>query len=302
MITVDCHLHLGLTPSQVPEWWMAELMRFYGGEYYSLDGQVIVDLLDANGTDVGLVQGGDIRRTTFHPDYPGQHEVYVPNDYTASQVAAFPDRLLGVACIDPMRDVQAGVMEMERCITELDFRALKLLPSYGHYSPADRALDPIYEKALELDIPVHFFTGMTPIINTDLRFGDPVLLDEVGRRYRDLKVIVFVNYPWIDQATALVAKHPNFHADMCYFAGGTSETLHDALQKFRSYAALDRVIYGSDNSDKARDGEMEGPVPDLYRGVNAVAERRGAEPFSDAEIDSILGGAAARLYKINKPS
>ena len=298
MVTVDCHLHLGLTPSQVPGWWMAELMRFYGGEYYSIDGQVIVDLLDANGTDIGLVQGGDIRRTSFHPDYPDQHEVYVPNDYTASQVEAFPDRLRGVCCLDPMRDVQAAVRELERCITELDFRALKLLPSYGHYSPADRRLDPIYEKALELDIPVHFFTGMTPIINTDMRFGDPILLDEVGRRYRDLKVIVFVNFPWIDQAVALIAKHPNFHADMCYFAGGTSVQLHDALQKFRSYAALDRVIYGSDNSDKARVGEMLGPVPDLYRGVNEVAERKGTEPFTDEEMAAIMGGTAARLYKI----
>ena len=125
MVTVDCHLHLGLTPSQVPEWWMAELMRFYGGEYYSIDGQVIVDLLDANGTDIGLVQGGDIRRTSYHPDHPSNHDVYVPNDYTASQVEAFPDRLLGVCCLDPMRDVQAAVRELERCVTELDFRALK---------------------------------------------------------------------------------------------------------------------------------------------------------------------------------
>ena len=300
MVTVDCHLHLGLTPSQVPGWWMSELMRFYGGEYYSIDGQAIVDLLDANGTDIGLVQGGDIRRTSFHPDYPDEHEVYVPNDYTASQVEAFPDRLLGVCCLDPMRDVQAAVRELERCVTELDFRALKLLPSYGHYSPADRRLDPIYEKALELDIPVHFFTGMTPIINTDMRFADPILLDDVGRRYRDLKVIVFVNFPWIDQAVALIAKHPNFHGDMCYFAGGTSERLHDTLQKFRSYAALDRVIYGSDNSDKARDGEMEGPVPNLYYGVNDVAAERGTEPISEEEMAAILGGTAARLYKIDR--
>jgi len=245
-----------------------------------------------------LVQGGDIRRTTFHPHFPDQHDVYVPNAYPSLHVRAFPDRLLGVACLDPMRDVRAAVIELERCITELDFRALKLLPSYGHYSPADRALDPIYHQARELDIPVHFFTGMTPIINTDLRFADPILLDEVGRRYRDLKVIVFVNYPWIDQAISLIAKHPNFHADLCYFAGGTSEHLHDVLQKFRSYAALDRVMYGSDNSDKARVGERTGPVPDLYHGVNAVAARRGTEPISEEEMAAILGGTAARLYKI----
>jgi predicted TIM-barrel fold metal-dependent hydrolase len=302
MIKIDCHLHLGMVGTQVPVWWMDELYGMYGVEdWASTDGQAIVDLLDANEMDAGLVQGGDIRRTTFHPDYPKESagQIYIPNDWTAEQCELHKGRLYGVTCIDPFRDLPGGVIELERCVTELDFRSMKLLPSYLHFSPGDRDLDPLYRKAQELDVPVHFFTGMTPTRNAMLEYGDPVLLDSVGRRHRDLKVIVFVNYPWIDQCIALVSKHPNFHADMCYFAGGDSGQLYDVLCKFRSYGALDRVIFGTDNADKAREVDSVGKVSDLYYGLNKVAEERGGEPFSEDELDAILGGTASKLYKIS---
>ena len=298
MVTVDCHLHLTEVPEQVPHWWMKEMYRPYGSEYGSTDGEWMVNLLDASGIDIGMVQGSDIRRTTSHPDHPDEYEVYVPNDYTARQVSLYPDRLKGVASIDPMRSVPWALEELERCVKELDFRALKLLPSYQLYSPNDRRLDPIYEKAIELDIPVHFFTGWTPIINASLDLADPFLLDDVGRRFRDLKVIVYINWPWVDKGILMVAKHPNFYADLCYFAGGTPEPLHDALAMLKSYVAIDRVMYGSDNSDKVRvDRDFVG-VPELYQRVNDVADQRGSELFSDEELAGIMGGNAARLYKL----
>jgi len=298
MVTVDCHLHLTETPEQVPDWWMQEMYRPYQADYTSTDGRWMVGLLDTSGVDIGMVQGGDIRRTTWHPDYPDEHEVFVPNDYTAEQVALFPDRLKGVACIDPLRGVPAAVLELERCVKELDFRALKLVTSYQHYSPADRQLDPIYEKCLELDIPVHIFTGWTPTINAMFEYGDPMLLDDVGRRYRDLKVIVVINWPWIDLAIGMVAKHPNFYADMCHFAGGTPEKLYEALAQLNSYVALDRVLYGSDNSDKVRVGREDATVPDLYRAANGVAAARGEPQFTEAEMAAVMGGTAAKIYKI----
>lgn len=297
MVTVDCHLHLTLTPEQVPDWWMQEMFRPYGGEFESTDGAWMVDLLDRTGIDVGLVQGADLRRTTFHPDYPLEHEVFVPNDYTAAEVAKFPDRLLGVACIDPFRDLPGAVLELERCVQELDFRSLKLVASYQHYPVNDRRLYPLYEKCIELDIPVHIFTGWTPTITAMLEYANPVLLDDLGMDFRDLRVIVVISGPWLDQGIALVAKHPNFYADMCTVGGGQEGT-YDALSKLRMLGAADRVLYGSNNSDKAELGEKVAALPELYRQINTVADRRGDEPFTDAEIEGMLGGTAAKLFKI----
>ena len=112
-------------------------------------------------------------------------------------------------------------------------------------------------------------------------------------------MIVYVNWPWVKQGILMVAKHPNFYADLCYFAGGTPEPLHDALAMLKSYVAGDRVMYGSDNSDKVRTRRDSDVVPELYRRVNDVADERGTEQFSDEEMAGIMGGNAARLYKLN---
>ena len=223
----------------------------------------------------------------------------MPNDYTAEQVALFPDRLKGVVCLDPMRDLGAALEELDRCVVDLDFRALKLVAAYQHYAPNNRRLDPIYERCIELDIPVHIFIGWTPTITAKPGYADPVLIDEVGRRFRDLKLIMAVGTPWIDQCVLLAAKHPKFHLDMYHFSEMGPEPLYESLTLIRSLNALDRVLYGSNNADKVRLGSGNATVQDLYRAVNGVALERGGEPFTDDEMSSILGGAAARIYKIS---
>lgn len=201
-----------------------------------------------------MVQGSDIRRTTYHPDYPDQRNLYVPNDYTAEQVARFPDRLVGVANIDPLRDVRAGVIEQRRCVEEYGFRSSKFLPTYQNYYIDDPELAPMLGSCLELDIVAHVNTGYSPTITAALRYGHPERLDRIGIEYRDLRVLVYINFPYVDEGIAVVARHPNFHADIAYFIGAGPEPLFTALHKLRSLDALDRAVYGSDNNDKDRTG------------------------------------------------
>jgi predicted TIM-barrel fold metal-dependent hydrolase len=48
-----------------------------------------------------------------------------------------------------------------------------------------------------------------------MKYQDPVLLVDVGIKFRKLKVIVAHDgYFWVDQGICVVAKHPNFYADM----------------------------------------------------------------------------------------
>ncbi len=292
MVTVDIHLHLAQIPSQIPKWWAEELYRPFGMQFEAADGRWVVEALDKAGIDMGVVQAGDLRRTTYHPDYPLEHEVYIPNDYVAAEVRKYPDRLVGEAGIDPMRDVQAAVLELERCVKDLDMRVVKLLPTYNHYYPADERLFPFYEKCIELDIPVHIHMGWTPTINAPMKYQDPILLDDVGIRFRQLKVIVaHLGYPWVDQGICLVAKHPNFYCDMAYWCGFGPEYLYQALFKLKSLNAINRVLYGSENSCTAI-------FPSVYREVNSVAERLGLPKITDEEMANIMGGTAVKLLKI----
>lgn len=292
MVTIDIHLHLAQIPEQIPKWWADELYRPFGLEFTPTDGKAVVELLDKASIDKGCIMGADYRRTTHHPDYPSEHEVFVSNDYIAAEVRKYPDRLLGIASVDPIRDPQAAVLELERCVKDLDMRVLKLYPTYNHFYPADERLTPLYEKAIELDIPVHFHMGWTPLINAPMKYQDPVLLDDVGIKFRQLKVIVaHLGYPWVDQGICLVAKHPNFYCDMAYWCGFGPEYLYQALLKLKSLSAINRVLYGSENLCTVT-------FPNVYRNVNSTAERLGLPKITDEEMANIMGGTAAKLYKI----
>ena len=297
MPTIDVLLYLTETADHAPVWWMEEMYRPYGADYVWTDGAALVDLLDRAGIDVGLAHGSDIRRTTHHPRFPAEHEVYVPNDYTAAQCAAHPGRLYGVVCVDPLRDVRQATEEIDRCVSEFGFRMMKLLPTYHHHDPADPRLEPVYEKCLELDLPIHTHTGFTPIINAPITHARPMLLDELGIRYRDLKVVVYLAFPYVDEGIAVVARHPNFYADLSYYAGGDPRDLYQVLLKLRGLGALDRAVYGSDNNDKQKSGPG-GVASDIFLSVNRVAERLGGPEVTPEEMAGIMGGTAGRLLKI----
>ena len=301
MTTVDCHLHLTESSDQAPVWWMEELYRPYGGQYIWTDGAAIAAVLDRAGVDVGMVQGADLRRTTHHPGFPGRRNVYVPNEYTARQVALFPDRLIGVANIDPLRDVRAGVIEQRRCAEEYGFRSSKFLPTYQNYFIDDPEIAPMLEGCLDLGIVAHVNTGYSPIITAGLKYGHPERLDAVGVRYRSLRVLVYINFPYVDEGIAVVARHPNFYADLAYFIGAGPEPLFWALDKLRSLGALDRAVYGSDNNDKDRTGGAQRLGPRLLAELNEVAGRLGREPFTEADIEGVAGGNARRLYRLDRP-
>ena len=292
MITVDIRIHPAKVPEHLPKWWSEELYRPFGGAYHTVDGDVVVEMLDEAGIDMGCIMASDHRRTTFHPDHPLEHELWTPNDYVASEVRKYPTRLIGEASVDPLRDPQAAVLELERCVKELDMRALKLYPTYDHFYPADERLDPLYKKAIELDIPVHFHMGWTPIINAPMKYQDPILLDDVGIKFRQLKVIVaHLGYPWVDQAICMIAKHPNFYGEMAYWCGFGAEYLYQALRKLKALNAINRVLYGSENNCTVT-------FPTIYRSVNSVAEKLNLPKITDDEMANIMGGTAVKLYKI----
>jgi predicted TIM-barrel fold metal-dependent hydrolase len=292
LVTIDIHLHLGLVNRHIPKWWAEEVIRPFGTAFHSSSGKEIIELLDKAGIDIGIVQAGDFRRTTYHPDYPTEHEVFVPNDYVAEEVKKYPGRLYGRAVVDPLRDPQAAVLELERCVKDLDMRVLKLSPTYQHFYPSDERLDPIYEKCIELDIPCMFHMGWAPIINAPMKYQDPVLLDDVGIKFRKLKVIVaHLGYPWVDQGICLVAKHPNFYCDMAFWCGFGPEYLYQTLLKLKSLNAIDRVLYGSENNCTAT-------FPSVYNRVNTVAEKLNLPRITEEEMANIMGETAAKLLKI----
>jgi hypothetical protein len=170
------------------------------------------------------------------------------NRYIADAVDQYPDRLIGFIAVDPRRGPKA-VELLEKGITEWGMKGLKLHPSVGYY-PNDMSITKgLYDKALELGIPVMTHTGFIfgPM---QAKFTQPIHLDEVGARYPDLKVIAahFGN-PWTDELLVLCQRRPLMYTDisstaqtmLTYNPAKFAQDLRVAMNMFPR-----KVMFGSD--------------------------------------------------------
>ena len=115
-----------------------------------------VGAMDDAGVGVGLVAA-----------WWGPQGALIDNDEVASFVRQHPDRLAGVASVDLARPMDA-VRELRRCVRELGFRALRIVPWLWGWPPDDRRYHPLYVECIELDVPFCLQVGHTgPLLSSE---------------------------------------------------------------------------------------------------------------------------------------
>jgi predicted TIM-barrel fold metal-dependent hydrolase len=218
---------------------------------------------------------------------------YAPNDYLLEVKSVAPDRFALTCGLDPLRDLYASVRELEQCVKEWGFTACKLYPTYDHFDPRDERLFPVYEKMIELDIPMQIHMGFTPCLNAPMKYQQPYLLDDVCFRYPQLKIIVaHMGWPWVDECIALAARWKNVHADIAYWGWFDHEFVYRHVTRFGRLCGYEKLLYGSENSHTHIG-------PGMMRGLNAVAAKLGEPPIPQDAMDLIMWKNTARLWKID---
>jgi predicted TIM-barrel fold metal-dependent hydrolase len=234
-------------------------------------------------------------RGTLDPEgatgVPEQHSLDKVNDYMSGLKRKHPDRLICMASVNPRyRGPKAAAAELERAILELHLDGLKLYPGLDQYSPDDRQLAfPVFAKAAELDIPVMIHMGLCPASDPSLRYERPWLLDDVGRHFPNLNVLVcHAGWPWVDECIALLVKHANFWCDLASNHLWTRREMFEFLHRCkRCGVPLSRVCWGNDwPSFEPLESLLQKFVT-----MNDEAEDCGLPPFSDREMDLMLGGS-----------
>ncbi len=136
----------------------------------------------------------------------------ITNDEVATFVAQAPDRLVGVGSVDITRPVEA-VREVRRCVEDLGFVAIRVLPWLWEQPPTDRRFYPIYVACCELDVPFCTQIGHTgPLMSSEV--GRPIYLDRVALDFPELTIVGgHIGYPWTEEAIAVATKHANVHID-----------------------------------------------------------------------------------------
>jgi len=193
--------------------------------------QLTLAAMDAAGIERGLLSAW------CTPDGP-----LITNDEVAGFVAAAPDRLSGVASVDLRRPV-AAVWELRRCVNELGFKALRVVPWVWELPPNHRRYYPLYTACVELGIPFCTQVGHTGPRRTS-ETGRPIpYLDDVALDFPDLVIVAgHIGYPWTDEMIALARKYPNVYIDTsAYVARRYPQALVDYMRSTPAH----KVMFGS---------------------------------------------------------
>jgi predicted TIM-barrel fold metal-dependent hydrolase len=182
----------------------APLRRWTGTELPEgeLPVSFTISSMDAAEVDVGLISAW------YGPEGP-----LISNDEVASFVAQAPERLVGVASVDIIKPVEA-VAELRRCVEELNFKALRVVPWLWRLPPNHRLYYPLYAACVELGIPFCTQVGHTgPLRPSDV--GRPIpYLEEVALDFPDLVIVGgHIGHPWTDEMILLARKFPNVYID-----------------------------------------------------------------------------------------
>src|SRR5262245_23771360 len=182
----------------------ASLRRWTGQELPTeeLPVEITIAAMDAGGVEFGLI-------SAWHaPEGP-----LVSNAEVANFIAAHPTRMAGLAAVDLHKPMLA-VRELRRCVKELGFKGLRVVPWLWGLPPNDRRYYPLYSECVELGVPFCTQVGHTgPLRSSET--GRPIpYLDDVALDFPELVIVAgHIGYPWTEEMIALARKYPNVHID-----------------------------------------------------------------------------------------
>lgn len=173
------------------------------------------------------------------------------NDYIATIVRDYPEQFIGFATVDPWKN-RAAVIELERAITTLGLKGLKLHPIQQGFYPNDERFYPLYEKCSSLAIPVLFHSGFAAAglgapggLGLKLKYGAPIPgIDDVAADFPDLTIIMaHPSWPWIEEQIAVTLHKANVYIDL---SGWSPKYIPETLIHETNTRLSNKVLFGSD--------------------------------------------------------
>jgi predicted TIM-barrel fold metal-dependent hydrolase len=212
--------------------------------------------------------------------WEGPRGSLISNDEVAAFVREAPDRLVGVGSVD-IRRPRAAVLEVRRCIRELGFKAIRVLPWLWELPPTHARFYPVLSECCELGVPFCTQVGHTgPLMPSEV--GRPIpYVDQVAIDFPELVVVCgHVGYPWTEEMIAVATKHPNVYVDTSAY---TVRRYPAALVEYLRGHGARKVLFGSN-----------WPMIAPRKALEGLDELGLAEPTRTA----FLGGNAVRVFAL----
>ena len=176
---------------------------------------------------------------------------YVGNDWVAGAAQKYADRFIGFASVDPWKGALA-LQELERAVKELGLKGLKLHPTTQAFFPNDSRFYPLWEKCVELAIPVLFHTGQTGVGagtpgggGYKLKYAQPIpYIDDVAADFPQLTIIMaHPAVPWQEEQLSVALHKANVYLDL---SGWSPKYFRPVLVQYATTLLQDKVLFGSD--------------------------------------------------------
>ena len=207
--------------------------------------------------------------------------VAIPDCYVAEYVAQHPETLIGFMSLDPTQDGWQDEMRYGREVLKL--RGIKLLPMYAGFRPDEPRLDPLWEYAVEHDLPVLLHTGTTFISSAPLECTLPRHLDPVAIRFPHLRLILaHLGHPYEGECVVVIRKHANVYADLSALFYRPFQLFH-SLMLVQEYGVWDKVLFGTDYPFTTISDTIRG-----LRGLNDMVQGTSLPRLNGDKIESVI--------------
>ncbi len=274
---IDVHLHPAKLSGLKLAWdtWVQDFDSPQLRAIYDADGVVQPAAFDAHldeqGVDVAVVLA------EYSPRVTGVQAV----EDLVPLARHNPERIRFAANVNPHVHFPVD----EELVRQLDLGAvaLKVHPVHAGIAVNDRAFYPAYAICQERGLPVIVHCGTSTFPGALNQYGDPVLLDDVLRDFRDLDIVLAHGGRgwWYDAAAFLALTNPRVWIELSGLPPSRLQTYYAR----HSWSRLTRrMIFGTDWPG----------IPGIAANARAVAELMP----DDETADLVLAGNAARVYNL----
>ncbi|MBT4264448.1 MAG: amidohydrolase family protein [Deltaproteobacteria bacterium] len=236
-------------------------------EPLAVSHEVFLKQLDENGVEWGMIFSEDTEKT-------------------AEMVAQYPQRLKGMALIDPHGNNAAEAVEC--AVRDMGFAAIYASPYHSHIHADDPRYFPVYSKAMELNVPVFIYATMNYNKHVPMEIGHPKYIDRVAMAFPDLQIVASLGgWPWVNEMVGVARRHRNVFIDTSFHRPkhlATPESGWGMLLQFANTLLQDQVLFGSG-------------VGDMGLPLSTIVSEMKALPLKESVMKKWLYDNAARLFE-----
>ncbi|MBO0748851.1 MAG: amidohydrolase [Porphyrobacter sp.] len=174
----------------------------------------------------------------------------VSNYEVAEQAQKNDDICIAFASIDPHKG-KYGAREARGLIENHGVKGFKFHGIAQNAHPADRMAYPIYEVIAEYKLPAIFHTGHSGMGTgmrggggMRLKYGEPMLIDDVAVDFPDMKIILaHPSWPWVDQSLSMALHKDNVFIDL---SGWSPKYFPKQVIQYANTQLKHKMLFGSD--------------------------------------------------------